>query len=63
MASPDRSRTIRKAEENSQALAAFIGRKTEIDTTLARLTALSLDHFSCEPATGHGLMSGHWRTA
>jgi hypothetical protein len=49
MASPDRSHTMRKAEDNSQALAAFIARKTEIDTILARLTALSADHFGSDP--------------
>lgn len=31
------------------ALAAYIGRKTEIDTMLARLTALSDDHFNVAP--------------
>jgi hypothetical protein len=37
------------AKDNSQALAAFVARKTEIDTILARLTALSADHFGSEP--------------
>ncbi len=42
---------MRKTQDNSEALAAFIARKAEIDTILARLTALSSDHFSCEPET------------
>ena len=42
---------MRQAKDNSQALAAFIARKTEIDTILARLTALSADHFGSEPDT------------
>ena len=35
--------------DNSKALAAFIMRKTEIDTILARLTALSAEHFNATP--------------
>ena len=35
--------------DNSEALAAFIARKTEIDTVLARLAALSADHFNAMP--------------
>lgn len=31
------------------ALAAFIARKAEIDTMLARLTKLSDEHFNCHP--------------
>jgi hypothetical protein len=38
-----------KSPDNAAALAAFIAHKAEIDTILARLTALSSDHFSCEP--------------
>lgn len=38
-----------KAEDNSQALAAFVARKADIDTVLARLIALSSDHFSRAP--------------
>ena len=34
---------------NSDALAAFASRKTEIDTMLARLQALSDDHFGYSP--------------
>jgi hypothetical protein len=40
-----------KSKDNSRSLAAFIARKTGIDTILARLTALSLDHFGREPAS------------
>jgi hypothetical protein len=39
----------RKSSDNSQALAALIARKTEIDTILARLTGLSDEHFSRTP--------------
>lgn len=35
-----------KPRENTQALDAFLARKAEIDTMLARLTALSADHFN-----------------
>jgi hypothetical protein len=39
-----------KARQNkAAALAAFMGRKAEIDEMLARLQALSDDHFSCHP--------------
>lgn len=39
-----------KARRNyDAALAAFIGRKAEIDTMLARLAALSGDHFNASP--------------
>ena len=39
-----------KARRNKEAgLAAFIGRKAEIDEMLARLQALSDDHFNCHP--------------
>jgi hypothetical protein len=34
-----------KSPDNAAALAAFIAHKAEIDTILARLTALSSDHF------------------
>ncbi len=34
---------------NSAALAAFIARKTEIDTILARLAAFSAEHFNAMP--------------
>ncbi len=39
-----------KARRNQQAaLAAFVSRKAEIDTMLARLAALSDDHFNASP--------------
>jgi alkanesulfonate monooxygenase SsuD/methylene tetrahydromethanopterin reductase-like flavin-dependent oxidoreductase (luciferase family) len=39
-----------KARRNKQAaLNAFIGKKAEIDERLARLQALSDDHFNCHP--------------
>ena len=34
---------------HDQALAAFVGKKAEIDLMLARLQALSDDHFGCSP--------------
>jgi hypothetical protein len=40
---------MRKSPDNSQALAAFIARKTEIDTILARLSVLSAEHFNRTP--------------
>lgn len=39
-----------KAQKNKEAaLNAFIGKKAEIDDMLARLQALSDDHFDCHP--------------
>ena len=39
-----------KARRNKDAaLSAFIGKKAEIDERLARLQALSDDHFDCHP--------------
>jgi len=38
-----------KLSDNADALAAFIARKSEIDTILARLDALSAEHFNCTP--------------
>ena len=35
--------------DNSEALAAFIARKTEIDAMLARIAKLSEDHFNADP--------------
>jgi hypothetical protein len=35
--------------DREAALAAFIGKKAEIDAMLARLQALSDDHFDCAP--------------
>jgi hypothetical protein len=40
---------MRKASDNSQALAAFVARKSEIAAILARLTRLSNDHFDAIP--------------
>ena len=40
---------MRKPTDNNDALAAFIARKTEIDTILERLTALSAEHFNAMP--------------
>jgi len=41
--------TDRPARDNSKALAAFMARKAEIDTMLARLQGLSDDHFDTNP--------------
>jgi len=41
--------TNRPARDNSKALAAFMARKAEIDTMLARLQGLSDEHFSTSP--------------
>jgi hypothetical protein len=40
---------VSKAPNNSAALAAFIARKFEIGEILARLAALSTEHFNCIP--------------
>ncbi len=37
------------SRNRANALAAFIGKKAEIDTMLARLQGLSDDHFNCHP--------------
>ena len=39
----------RRATDNTKALDAFIAAKTEIDTMLVRLAALSADHFETHP--------------
>ena len=39
----------RRAQDNTKALDAFIAAKTEIDSMLERLTALSADHFETHP--------------
>ena len=44
-------RPMRHTTDNNKAFATFIARKTEIDTILARLTALSGEHFNCAPGT------------
>ena len=40
---------MRKPSDNSKAVAAFIAKKAEIDAMLARLQALSDDHFNFDP--------------
>ena len=42
-----------RAPRNTQALDAFIARKAEIDAMLARLTALSDEHFDVHPDDVH----------
>ena len=42
-----------RAPRNAQALDAFIARKVEIDTMLARLAALSDEHFEVHPDDVH----------
>lgn len=39
--------------DNTEALAAFIARKAEIDTMLERIAALSADHFDVSPDDVH----------
>jgi hypothetical protein len=48
-ASPGRSHPNVQTPDNSEALATFIARKSEIDTILARLAALSAGHFDLVP--------------
>lgn len=43
----------KRIRDNSEALAAFLAKKAEIDTALARLTALSANHFGAEPEKVH----------
>ena len=43
----------RRATDNTKALDAFIAAKFEIDTMLARLAALSADHFDTSPDDIH----------
>jgi hypothetical protein len=53
----DRTETaMRTRPDNRAALDAFIARKTEIDTMLARLQALSDEHFGYAP---EGINWGH----
>lgn len=50
IATPRHQLRAEKARRNKEAaLAAFIGKKTEIDKLLARLQALSEDHFNTQP--------------
>ena len=41
----------KRIRDNSEALAAFLAKKAEIDAALARLTALSADHFGADPVS------------
>jgi len=43
----------RRAQDNTKALDAFIAAKFEIDAILARLAALSADHFETSPDEIH----------
>lgn len=40
---------MKRRQNNSEALAAFVAKKAEIDTALARLAALSANHFDADP--------------
>ena len=54
----------RRATDNTKALDAFIAAKTEIDAMLARLQALSDDHFETSPDEinwGHVGTLNHYR--
>ena len=54
----------RRAQDNTKALDAFIAAKFEIDTMLARLAALSADHFETCPDEihwGHVGTLNHYR--
>ena len=44
---------MRRPKDNSEAVDAFIAKKAEIDTMLARLVNLSADHFNTDPETLH----------
>jgi hypothetical protein len=43
----------KRHKNNSEAVEAFLAKKAEIDTMLARLTALSTEHFNTDPETLH----------
>ena len=54
----------RRATDSSKALDAFLAAKAEIDTMLARLAALSDDHFETSPdeiTWGHVGTLNHYR--
>ena len=54
----------RHAQDNTKALDAFIAAKSEIDAMLARLAALSSDHFETSPDEihwGHVGTLNHYR--
>jgi len=40
---------MKRNKDNSTAVDAFLAKKAEIDTMLARLAALSAEHFNAEP--------------
>ena len=40
---------MKRNKDNSKAVDAFLAKKAEIDTMLARLAALSAEHFNAEP--------------
>ena len=44
---------MRRPKDNSEAVDAFIAKKAEIDTMLARLVNLSADHFNTDPEILH----------
>ena len=44
---------VKTPRDNAEAIAAFISRKSEIDTMLARLATLSADHFNTDLDTLH----------
>jgi hypothetical protein len=44
---------MRMLRDNSEALAAFIAKKAEIDTMLERLAVLSAGHFNADPKSLH----------
>ena len=44
---------MKRYKDNSEAVDAFLAKKAEIDTMLARLANLSADHFNAEPETLH----------
>ena len=43
----------KRRKNNSEAVEAFLAKKAEIDTMLARLTGLSEEHFNTDPETLH----------
>jgi hypothetical protein len=47
------NRTREPRQSQTAALAAFIGKKAEIDTMLARLQTLSAEHFNIHPDEVH----------
>ena len=40
---------VKTLKDNSEAVAAFLAKKAEIDAMLARLATLSADHFNADP--------------